>query len=96
VQNKDDNDMTPPIAFKSSADGRFFIWFTRLALLLTLLTVGACSAPGVRPWQRDLLAKPEMQFNADGVTQTFDRHFYFSKEGSSGGQGFAGGGCGCN
>ena len=88
--------MTLHIPFKSSVTIRFRAWFARLAMLLTLLAVGACSTTGVRPWQRDLLAKPEMQFNADGVSQTFNQHFYFSKEGSSGGQGFAGGGCGCN
>jgi hypothetical protein len=88
--------MTPRVFFQPSDRRRFHTWLTRLTMLLALLTVGACSAPGVRPWQRELLAKPEMQFNADGVTQAFNQHFYFSKEGSSGGQGFAGGGCGCN
>jgi hypothetical protein len=30
------------------------------------------------------------------VLAAFDDHTYFSKEASSGGRGFGGGGCGCN
>ena len=56
--------------------------------------LAGCSSLGVEPWERDTLAKPEMQGNA--VDQAFDDHIYFSKEASSGGAGFGGGGCGCN
>jgi len=72
---------------------RWLLWLTTVCIVLGL---AACSSPGVRPWQRDLLSKPEMQFGGDEVGGLFNQHFYFSKEGSSGGQGFAGGGCGCN
>jgi hypothetical protein len=51
---------------------------------------------GVRPWQRGLLATPEMQLISDPLETDFDEHVYFSKEASSGGRGFGGGGCGCN
>jgi hypothetical protein len=51
---------------------------------------------GVEPWDRDLLAKDEMSLNADATDLALDDHIYFSKEGMSGGRGFAGGGCGCN
>jgi hypothetical protein len=37
-----------------------------------------------------------MQFGSANLSQTFNQHLYFSREASSGGQGFAGGGCGCN
>jgi hypothetical protein len=37
-----------------------------------------------------------MLLNADALDLALDGHIYFSKEASSGGQGFAGGGCGCN
>ncbi len=69
----------------------------KLALIMCccFLTV-ACSGLGVKPWERDLLAKPEMEMTADALDLSFDEHIYFSKEASSGGQGFAGGGCGCN
>ena len=51
---------------------------------------------GVEPWERDLLATPEMAINSSPMDQAIDEHVYFSKEASSGGKSFAGGGCGCN
>ena len=72
----------------------------RLALLtVSLLVVGTisgCSTMGVEPWERDVLAKDEMQLTSDPVEAAVDDHIYFSKEASSGGRGFGGGGCGCN
>ena len=51
---------------------------------------------GVRPWERSILALEEMNLAADGLDSALDDHIYFSKEASSGGRGFGGGGCGCN
>lgn len=68
----------------------------QLSLLLAALTLGGCSVEPVRPWERDLLAKPEMQLVPDAVENYLDEHVFFSKEGSYGGQGVGGGGCGCN
>ena len=65
------------------------------ALALAMLA-GACSSMGVEPWERDILAKDEMQLTTDPVEAGIDDHIYFSKEASSGGRGFGGGGCGCN
>ena len=62
--------------------------------LLMFLT-GGC-ATGVEVWQRETLARPEMQLDSRGNDQAIDAHIYFSKEASSGGRGFGGGGCGCN
>ncbi|MCU7917010.1 MAG: DUF4266 domain-containing protein [Candidatus Thiodiazotropha sp. (ex Dulcina madagascariensis)] len=62
---------------------------------LTLLFTG-CTNLGVEPWERNILAKPEMQLIADPIEAGLDDHIYFSKEASSGGRSFAGGGCGCN
>jgi hypothetical protein len=56
----------------------------------------ACSTMGVEAWERDILAKDEMQLLADPLEAAIDDHIYFSKEASSGGRGFGGGGCGCN
>ncbi|PTQ90448.1 DUF4266 domain-containing protein [Agitococcus lubricus] len=69
-----------------------------LLLLATVLvsTVSGCSSLGVKPWERDLLAKPSMQLNSAPLDSAIDDHIYFSKEASSGGRGFGGGGCGCN
>jgi len=61
-----------------------------------LLVLGACGTVGVKPWERDLMARPEMLLDAASVDSAIDDHIYFSKEASSGGRGFGGGGCGCN
>jgi hypothetical protein len=67
-----------------------------LALVGVLSTVGGCATMGVKVWERDILAKPEMQFDNQAIDRSIDDHIYFSKEASSGGRGFGGGGCGCN
>jgi hypothetical protein len=69
------------------------VW-AALAAALTGLT--GCSNMGVQPWDRDLLARDDMQLVSDPLEAALDEHIYFSKEASSGGQGFGGGGCGCN
>ena len=68
----------------------------KLALLLgmTSLALGACS--NVKPWEREVLARDDMQLDANAIDTSLDDHIYFSKEGTSGGRGFGGGGCGCN
>ena len=58
--------------------------------------LAAAGCAGVEPWDRDVLARPDMQIVADPIEAAIDDHIYFSKEASSGGQGFGGGGCGCN
>jgi hypothetical protein len=64
-------------------------------VLIAVLASG-CASMGVEPWERDILAKDEMQLTTDAVEAQIDDHIYFSKEASSGGRGFGGGGCGCN
>jgi len=64
--------------------------------LLAMGTISGCSSMGVEPWEREVLAKDEMQLTSDPVEAALDDHIYFSKEASSGGRGFGGGGCGCN
>lgn len=65
-----------------------------LAVLASLAS--GCSSLGVKPWERDLLAKKQMQLDPNPVETGLDEHIYFSKEAASGGRGFGGGGCGCN
>ena len=67
-------------------------WF----LLAALTSLAGCTSLGVEPWDRDILARDEMQLVADPIEAATDDHIYFSKEASSGGRGFGGGGCGCN
>ncbi len=69
-----------------------------LGLFITAVLIaagGGCTA-GVKVWERDILAQPEMQLDNRANDQAVDDHIYFSKEASSGGRGFGGGGCGCN
>jgi len=61
-----------------------------------LVSIAGCSSLGVEPWERDLLAKKEMSLSSSPVDSALDDHIYFSKEASSGGKSFGGGGCGCN
>jgi hypothetical protein len=75
------------------------MWSFAKAFFLVQVAIFAlpgCSSMGVEPWERDVLAKDEMQLVVDPVEAGLDDHIYFSKEASSGGRGFGGGGCGCN
>ena len=65
-------------------------------LVAVLAATSGCTSLGVEPWDRDVLAKDEMQLTTDAIEAATDDHIYFSKEASSGGRGFGGGGCGCN
>ena len=66
-----------------------------LAVLLAA-SLGGCATIGVKPWQRDVLAKPRMALVPDPLEMALDQHIYFSKEATTGGAGLGGGGCGCN
>lgn len=67
-----------------------------LGVLVLITSVSACSNLGVKPWERDTLAKQEMNLISAPLEAGLDDHIYFSKEASSGGRSFGGGGCGCN
>jgi hypothetical protein len=66
--------------------------------LVCLLAAAAGAAAGcatVQPWERGKLANPCMVFDANGQLVAFDNHWQESREGSAGGFGMQGGGCGC-
>jgi|TARA_R110001632_G_scaffold23778_2_gene67126 hypothetical protein len=67
-----------------------------ISLLALSIVLAGCSDLGVKPWERDVLAQQEMNLISDPIESSLNDHIYFSKEASSGGQGFGGGGCGCN
>ena len=69
---------------------------TGLAVALGCVVLAGCSSLGVKPWEREVLARDAMQLDANPLDASLDDHIYFSKEGTSGGRGFGGGGCGCN
>jgi hypothetical protein len=66
------------------------------SLVALIICSGAGGCATVKPWDRDLLAKREMQFVTCPQLHAIDEHVYFSKEASLGGSSLAGGGCGCN
>ena len=67
-----------------------------LCVAIALTGSGGCAGLGAKPWEHDLLAQRAMQVSAYPIEAGMDDHIYFSKEASSGGRSFAGGGCGCN
>jgi hypothetical protein len=70
--------------------------FMTRTISLIALALAASGCTTVQPWERDVLARPEMSLDANPLDAAIDDHIYFSKEASSGGRGFGGGGCGCN
>ena len=69
-----------------------------LLLLALMLAASGCSnsEPWVKPYERDRLADPIMALDGDPVSSYYIQHVYEAREGARGGEGAAGGGCGCN
>ena len=63
-------------------------------ILLFIAIFSGCAV--VQPYERETLSKPIMQFDYDEDEAAAREHFLNSLEGSSGGFGVGGGGCGCN
>lgn len=71
----------------------------RILLVLAVLAgTAGCSniEPWVKPYERDRLADPIMALDMDPVSSSYLQHVYEAREGARGGEGAAGGGCGCN
>ena len=69
----------------------------RRLLVATALAMGL-AGPGcatVQPWQRGTLADECMIFDANGNLVSYMTHWQEAREGSMGGYGVQGGGCGC-
>ena len=66
-----------------------------LALAIASL-VGLSSCVTVAPYQRELLSRPSMSTDFEASETAFRAHVHDSREGSTGGFGSTGGGCGCN
>ncbi len=64
-----------------------------LSLLATLATVGCVR---VRPWEREVLARPDMAWAPDPIESSQLSHIFFSKEAALQPGEAGGGGCGCN
>jgi hypothetical protein len=74
----------------------------RRVRFVTLLAAAACASfviaacARVQPWQRELHGKRVMNPDPDAAERKLDAHVQEYREGSIGGTGVGGGGCGCN
>jgi hypothetical protein len=69
-----------------------------LALILTLCALASgCSTvePWVKPYERERLADPIMQWQGDLLASKNSQHVRDIREGARGANGVQGGGCGC-
>ena len=66
------------------------------ALVVVLLSGCGNIEPWVKPYERDRLADEIMFLDGDPVSTAYMQHVFESREGARGGEGAAGGGCGCN
>ena len=66
-----------------------------LAVSFLLLQLSGC-ATEIKPWERGFLAEDYMAVEPDALERTIREQIVSSKEGSEGGHGVVGGGCGCN
>lgn len=67
----------------------------RRLLIVAALAAAASSCARVKPYARETHARPSMQ-DRDPVDSKLDGHVREYREGSVGGDGVGGGGCGCN
>lgn len=74
---------------RSSFDARLFA----VVVLLVVVLAGCVT---VRPEDKEYLADPAMTFGAEGASRAHEEHVFNNREGSFGGGGVSGGGCGCN
>lgn len=83
----------------SSARTEKAAWFLKL-VGLGLFSVGltGCGLVGkrVNAYEKNILSKPGMALIENAREQAAMNHMFNAREGSSGGLGGAGGGCGCN
>jgi hypothetical protein len=64
------------------------------SLVALVAALGGCAT--VKPQERAVLADPVMQFDGDAYHTAALHHAIENREGSAGGAGVSGGGCGCN
>lgn len=68
----------------------------RWLFLCAALTSALSGCVTVPAYQREGLARPAMDFDAEGGEMAFRAHVHDSREGATGGHSSTGGGCGCN
>lgn len=73
----------------------------RLAMIATPLALaalmqGCAIQPWVKPYEREKLSDPIMQFSRSPLADKHREHIHNVREGARGATGVQGGGCGCN
>ncbi len=68
---------------------------TRLGVTVAGALVLAAGCATVKPSEREVLSRPEMNPASEGLEEQFQSHVESAREGGFGGHGAAGGGCGC-
>jgi hypothetical protein len=66
-----------------------------LLALGAALALAASACATVKPSEREVLSRPEMNPASEGMEEQFQSHVESAREGGFGGHGAAGGGCGC-
>ncbi|HTO89593.1 MAG TPA: DUF4266 domain-containing protein [Candidatus Sulfotelmatobacter sp.] len=69
---------------------------SRLLPVALLLLLSGCAAQSVRAYQREHLVDRIMSFEAEAKKDARMTKSFEAREGSTGGNGGAGGGCACN
>jgi len=68
-----------------------------MSVVAALLLGASACAHNVRPWQREHQARMQRQLDQRAPSvRSFEEHMWTVREGAAGGNGKAGGGCGCN
>ncbi len=69
----------------------------KITFVLISLMIAGCSFQAPKPWEKGKLSEDRMQLGGgDNLQAGVHEHVFTSKEGSFGGNGVGGGGCGCN
>lgn len=68
---------------------------TRRLWVLAILAAALSGCAAVKPWEKEELSKPHMRFSTEGRHVGFFEHAVITNEQAEGGEGGAGGGCGC-
>jgi hypothetical protein len=67
-----------------------------VALTMAGFLPGCAVQPWVKPYERERLAAPVMQFSRGALADKHREHIHNVREGARGATGVQGGGCGCN
>ncbi len=68
-----------------------------LIFMMSIFMLAGCSFQAPKPWEKGNLSLDRMQLGGgDSLQVQVNEHVFTSKEGSFGGNGVGGGGCGCN